>query len=369
MPAGYPKLDASALRGVIENAMDAMFVTDFSGTVILLNRSAEEMFRVKREDVIGSDVNRFVPMHLRDAHTSHMKNFAEGGVTTRSMHHPPDPVPALRGDGTEFLIEATISRDLSNLLLTVCIRDVTARVKSDIEKEKAMKAKEEFLGVVSHELRTPLSVIIAYTEVLLDRESELLPDQKNSLKRIDASARILSDLIDDILAQSMSDAVHPAPRTFQVAVAAHSAIDHIAVLAFEKGLLCECERGKYDLHIEADERWVGYILLNLLKNSIKYTENGNIRVSFGSDKSSVEERIWIKIEDTGIGIPTDKLEVIFDPFVQVDRHSSPALQGVGLGLSTARKLARKMGGDVTVKSEVGVGSTFTLTLPKYAPKV
>jgi len=229
----------------------------------------------------------------------------------------------------------------------------------------ASESKSAFLATMSHELRTPLNAIIGYQSLLAEQiEGKLNASQIAQLSRIRASADHLLGLIDEVLTFSRLDAGKEAVLREELTL--HSvvggAVTMVTPLAAAKGLKLRDETT--DGRIVTDGGKVRQILLNLLSNAIKFTDDGEIIVRSKHDDTS----ITLTVEDTGIGIATENLENIFDPFWQVEQRSTRRAGGTGLGLSVSRSLARLLGGDVTVQSTPQGGSTFELSLPTSPPR-
>jgi two-component system phosphate regulon sensor histidine kinase PhoR len=222
--------------------------------------------------------------------------------------------------------------------------------------------RREFVANASHELRTPLAAIRGFAETLLG-DSELPEDQRRSyLEVIDRHARRLGTLVDDLLELSRIESGQ-APLELQP----------VDVASVASGLLRDCEARLVERRLEADSEETGpavawadpqavwQILSNLLDNAIKYTEpGGRIRIRIEGDA----RRVRVRVSDTGAGIPERDLARIFERFYRVDRARSRALGGTGLGLSIVKHLVQSQGGEITVESELGRGSTFTFTLPR-----
>lgn len=233
--------------------------------------------------------------------------------------------------------------------------------------EGANLAKSNFLAVMSHELRTPLSAIIGYEELLADGITGPVNDaQKHQLSRMKASAQHLLHLIDQILAYSRIDAGREV-ITLEDVDANQLAADAAALvepLAREKGLPLEVVPTGYPLAMSTDGGKVRQILVNLLSNAVKFTSSGRVTVAVEHDGGVVT----YVVRDTGIGIAPEHLGRIFEAFWQVEQPSTRRVGGTGLGLSVTQRLAHLLGGDVTVESEPGHGSTFTVTLPLERPR-
>jgi signal transduction histidine kinase len=227
---------------------------------------------------------------------------------------------------------------------------------------QANRAKGDFLAVMSHELRTPLNAIGGYADILqLGIYGDVTPKQKDALARIMRSQQMLLSLINDVLNFAKLDAGQVQYRMTNVPLdtVLAQAEPLVAPQLDAKALRYQFERCDPALVVRADREKLMQIVLNLLSNAIKFTASeGSIRLTCDADASWVR----IHVHDTGLGIPHDRLESIFDPFVQVDRALNRPHEGVGLGLSISRDLAQGMGGTLTVRSEVGEGSTFTLRL-------
>ncbi|MFN2636085.1 MAG: ATP-binding protein [Gemmatimonadaceae bacterium] len=224
----------------------------------------------------------------------------------------------------------------------------------------ASEAKSAFLATMSHELRTPLNAIIGYQSLLKEGIGGVLNEsQLGHLARIRASADHLLGLIDEVLTFSRVEAGKEVIRRepTQLRPIIDEAITMVTPLARAKDLKLRVEGEDAQLHTDSGK--VRQILLNLLSNAIKFTDRGEITVRSHRNGQSMA----VSIVDTGIGIASDNLERIFDPFWQVEQRSTRKVGGTGLGLSVSRSLARLLGGEVTVESELDRGSTFTLTLP------
>ena len=232
------------------------------------------------------------------------------------------------------------------------------------EAETANMAKSDFLATMSHELRTPLNAIAGYAELMeMGIHGPLSDAQREAISRIQRSQRHLLALINDILNFARIEAGQLALTLDDVPVPAmiQELEPLVAPQLGAKALTLELDASQAALLARADGEKVRQILLNLVSNAIKFTPRGG-RITIGS--GARDHRVWISITDTGAGIPAEQLEQIFEPFVQLNRTLASAHEGAGLGLAISRDLARAMGGDVTVESRVGNGSTFTLWLPR-----
>ncbi len=241
--------------------------------------------------------------------------------------------------------------------------ETTTLAAAQREARAAVRAKADFLAVMSHELRTPLNAIGGYAELLqLGVRGTVTPEQRADLERIQAGQKQLLGVIDDVLAYTKLEAG-----------ILHFAVEDVPLDELLTGCCAlvghEARKKKIDLRrsgsvgglaARADGEKVQQVVLNLLTNAIKFTNPGGIiTISCQEERG---ERIDITISDTGRGIALSDLECVFQPFVQVDAKLTRAQDGTGLGLAISRQMAQRMGGDLTVVSEIGAGSRFTLTL-------
>jgi len=233
------------------------------------------------------------------------------------------------------------------------------------EAESANGAKGDFLAVMSHELRTPLSAIMGYQELLADGITGPVNEQQaQQLGRIKASARHLLSLIDEILTFTRIDAGREEVNIERVSLTSllEPAAELVESMARARGLHIEVMLPPQEVIVETDAVKVRQMIVNLLSNAVKFTDRGRIILS-GDQKG---DQLVITTEDTGIGINQDHIERIFEPFWQVEQKATRRAGGTGLGLTVTRRLALLLGGDVTVKSVPGEGTTFTICLPLRA---
>jgi hypothetical protein len=245
------------------------------------------------------------------------------------------------------------------------IRQQANELKLALEQaQESSRLKSEFLSTMSHELRTPLNSVLGYTGLLLMGIRGKIDDEaKGSIQRVQASGEHLLSLINDVLDIAKIEAGRLDLVTEPVYL--NKLLDkwrqQIAVLSAKKGLSLKTQIDPaLPEAILGDEERLTQIGINLLSNAVKFTDAGTITLDLhknGSDK-------WIlQVSDTGIGIPPEAQEYIFDEFRQVDGSYSRAYQGTGLGLPIVRRISEAMGGTVTIESTLGQGSTFTVTLP------
>jgi signal transduction histidine kinase len=268
---------------------------------------------------------------------------------------------------TKEALEARTQELMRSLsAMEVTLRELD-RARSEAETarhtaQEANEAKSRFLRMISHELRTPLGAIGGYSALIQEGiHGPLTEAQREALARISHNQQHLLGLVDELL-----DFARMEAGGFQLdieAVFIQSVMNSVTLMIepqrAEKDLRLELEVDPRAREVLADRDRVQQILLNLLSNAVKFTPTGGVITVRSAAR---EQMIDVHVEDTGIGIPADKLEQIFDSFMQVAPSLSPA-GGTGLGLAISRQLANAMGGDIKVRSALGKGSTFTLSLP------
>lgn len=248
-------------------------------------------------------------------------------------------------------------RTINDRLLIASLRELELGEKAKVASE----AKSAFLATVSHELRTPLNAIIGYEHLLSDGVvGPISSGQRVHLSHIRTSAAHLLGIIDEILAVARLDAGHMTVKRQRIETNGMigDVCDIMLPLARGKGLSLSATSD--DSHVlNTDVLKLRQILINLVNNAVKFTDQGDISIRV-HDEAGV---LHFDVSDTGIGIAPTHFETIFDPFWQVDQSNTRRAQGTGLGLCVSRRLAQLLGGDVTVSSKLGQGSTFSLHLP------
>lgn len=358
---------------------DAIFLVDADGIVRRCNRAGGELMQRHPRQIVGQrwlQVIRDLGVDSPDT----LAGIARGPVLR--------DVEVARGGRWLNVSTARVTGRTADQSLTVCVvSDITGRKSAQVEREdllartakalhdaedakreaeSANRAKSDFLAVMSHELRTPLNAIAGFTELIsLGVRGPVTQDQLNDLERIRRSEMTLLTLINDLLsfAKLESGSIQYAITEMAADEALKAASEFVEVQVRAKSVTFVHVPCPASLMVRADPDKVKQILLNLLSNAVKFTDpGGTITVRCTRDA----EHAYLHVTDTGAGIPGDKLGVIFDPFVQVDQRLVREHPGVGLGLAISRDLARGMDGDLAVTSEVGRGSTFTLSLPVSA---
>lgn len=244
-------------------------------------------------------------------------------------------------------------------------RQLEAEVKR-AEAEEANRAKSEFLAVMTHELRTPLNAVIGYAEIIQeDLDAEGRTEQSGDAGRITSSARHLLGLIDQILNLSSIDAGQEgvALRDVDIRKLLEDSVASMQDDAREAGNRISLRVSAEAEHAYSDGNKLAVAVAAILSNAVKFTAQGLIAVTAEIERTGADDTLTIAVSDTGVGIGKDQLATIFKPFTQLETGSTRSKGGMGLGLSIAQRMANALGGEVTVVSELGSGSTFTLRTP------
>jgi two-component system, sensor histidine kinase and response regulator len=363
------------MKGAVMSAsVDAILTIDVDGRIIDLNRAAERLYKTTRA-AVGENLNGFIPWRDRQVWAQILER-----LETDPKHFRGRRLAGTgqRSDGSEFPLEATIdSLEASgHQLLVAFIRDVTERRAAERRladaRDAALRAsvvKSEFLATMSHEIRTPMNGVIGSLDLILD--SDLADDLRELATIARTSAHDLLAIIDDILDLSKIEADKLDSQTieFDLAAIVEGVTDIVAVPARHKGLSLSCfVDPRAPSAVRGDARLLRQVLVNLVGNAVKFTDSGEVAIRAEVQPSGENELVvQFSVSDSGIGIPTESLEKLFEPFTQVDGSSTRAHGGTGLGLAISSRLVRLMGGQLGVESTVGQGSTFSFSVPFELP--
>jgi PAS domain S-box-containing protein len=367
-------------RELIESAPDAILQMNSSGTIVIANRRAVEMFGYTHKELLVLGVDALVPKSKRRDHAAHRNAFAAAGKS-RTMRTGLD-LYAQRKDGTEFPVEISLSpiRTEHGTDVTAIIRDITERKHSEQRErdlresymaelemrhkdaESAAELKSDFMSSVSHELRTPLHTIIGFSELLAEDSSGPLNEtQQKFLHHIRKDSEHLLGMINDVLDLSRMEAGRIAVRADSMPLhrAVTEALDALRPFADSRSVSLR-EGDNLDLTVCADPQRLRQVLYNLLSNGAKFTGIGG-QVSV--DACLKDKLVEITVSDTGMGIAKEDCTHIFEKFYQVQDNPRGVREGTGLGLAICRQLVELQGGTIWVESELQKGSRFRFTLP------
>ncbi len=365
-------------RAMASAAQDAIIMVDHRGRILFWNDAGERIFGWNENEIIGRNIHEtLLPERYLEHARLGLSQFRESGL-----------VPALEGlvelvglhrNGSEFPVELAASsiRLDGHWCAVGLVRDITERKRAEralqeaIEHAQAMAfraqradaAKSEFLANMSHEIRTPMNGVIGMTSLLLD--THLDAEQRQYTETIRASGEALLAIINDILDFSKIEAgrLELELIDFDLFEAMAEFSELLVLRAEEKGLeLSYRVSPQTPRWIKGDPGRLRQILVNLAGNALKFTARGEVNVAV--DVECVEERravLRFTVQDTGIGIPADRIDSLFLSFSQVDASTTRKYGGTGLGLTISKRLAQMMGGEIGVKSEVGKGSVFWFT--------
>ncbi len=373
-------------RLLVNSLSDALISADSDGNIVGWNTSAERLFGYTESEILGQPLTLLMPARFHDDHKAGMARMLSSGE-----HHVVGTTVELEGrrkDGSEFPLELSRSewRVADKTFFTGLIRDITGRKDAAaelletnryleaataranelaVQAELASSAKSEFLASMSHEIRTPMNGVMGMLGLLQD--TELTERQREFVQIAHSSADALLNIINDILDFSKIEAgkltIEPVPFDLQTAV--EEVGELLAPKVAEKGLdiIVRFAPGT-PRHIVGDPGRVRQVLTNLVGNAIKFTAKGHVLINIQCEtKTETHAQIIFSVEDTGIGIPPDKLERIFEKFTQADASTTRRFGGTGLGLAISKQLIELMGGKIAVTSLLDKGSTFWFVLP------
>src|ERR1700681_1767373 len=358
---------SSIAQRLLQFSPDAMLVVDAQGIIRFSNETSSSLFGYTPQQLIGQPIKLLIPERFHARHGAHVGSFMRQPAS-REMGARINDLFARRADGSEFPAGIRLSpfRDGDQNFVAAAIRDMTERrsisdalVAAREEADRANRAKSRFLATASHDLRQPLQAVClinASMQKLTQHDPGLRALVSNQEKAIDSATRMLNALLD--ISRLESGAVDPQLSPVSLAAAFEDLSREFEPAAAAKKLLLEFPDTQ--IVMSTDRTLFAQLLQNLIGNALKYTERGHVGISQNVDPDA----LVLKIEDSGVGIPEDKLERIFDEYYQIGPQGTQRL-GVGLGLAIVREVSRLLGYSVAVTSTVGEGSCVSVRIPRH----
>jgi len=347
------ELAASHLTAVVESSHDAIISKDLNGTITSWNPGAERLYGYFATETLGRSIRMLLP-HGHDEEVPEILNSALQGK-------PLDDFETIRTrkDGTPIEVSLTTSPILGP---TGAVVGASVIARDIADRRKAEQLKDEFLALVSHELRTPLTSIVAHTELLLDDDLLELDIRRRFLKVIDRNSIRLERLVGDLLfvAQIEEDQLSLSMNDVDIVVVATESIEAMSLRARQSEITVTLSSTQSSILLRGDPGRLGQAIDNLISNAIKYSPPG---ATVAVRISAVNDTCVIEVEDHGIGIATEELDLLFNRFFRGTTATRLHIQGVGLGLLIVKRIIEGHGGEVNVVSETGVGTTFSIGLP------
>ncbi|MQY42051.1 response regulator [Epibacterium sp. SM1969] len=367
------QVEARRLALVAESANDSVMIMDRARRISWVNESFTRMTGYRASEAIGRRPRDLLASDNTDsAVLAQLNRKAARGESARVVLHN------RRKDGSPIWIETSqvpMMNSRGELETLIAIeRDITAAKEHEKELEAARvaaeegaRSKAEFLATMSHEIRTPLNGVIGMAQLL--EQTALDEEQQKFTDTIHSSARSLLALINDVLDMSKMEAkeITLSPVSFSVRQCFEETLRLLEPLAREKGIDLELHIAPdTPEHLFGDDRRITQILMNILGNAVKFTDQGKVTVQVSCPTQTTEPRLQFSVQDTGIGIAPEMLDRVFERFSQADAAISRRFGGTGLGLTISQKLAHAMQGEISVSSTLGEGSCFTVQLQVQA---
>lgn len=366
--AGLPHMVEDILSSILNISSEGIILTDARQNILLFSHGAEVIFGYSAEEVVGQPLEILISPELRADHGALVDGFGKGPVSSRRMGKSRG-VTGYTKDGRLVPVEVGLSRLMTRngLIFTAIIRDISETIRAEAalnqalsEATRANQAKSAFLATMSHEVRTPLNGILGMVQAMA--YDSLPPKQAERLEIIRSSGQNLLDILNDVLDLSKIEAgkLELDIQEFDLETLLERTQETFSALAMQKGLAFKSHvrsaaKGAY----LGDPLRLRQVLSNLTSNAIKFTDRGEVRVTV----DRVDDVLTLTVSDSGIGIPVEIQQQIFNKFEQGDLTASRRYGGTGLGLSICRDLVQLMGGTIEVQSLPGAGTSFCVRVP------
>ncbi|MGH7224844.1 MAG: PAS domain-containing sensor histidine kinase, partial [Gemmataceae bacterium] len=360
--------DKARLESIVNHAIDGIAVIDENGTVEAFNPAAEQMFGYEAEEVIGLNVKMLMPEPFHGEHDGYLANYLRTGQ--RKIIGIGREADGRRKDGSTFPLDLAVSefRLGERRYFTGLLRDITDRKRTEkqvydllIELKESDRRKDEFLAILAHELRGPLAPLRNMLEIMKHpHDGDLLAKARDTMERqLGQLVRLVDDLID--VSRITRDTIELRKERVELASLIHQSVEVCRPLADRAKQQVSVSLPPQPIYLHGDSVRLAQVFSNILNNACKYTEPCG-KIALTAERQGSE--VVVKVKDTGLGIPPDKLASVFEMFAQIDRTLERSQGGLGIGLTLVKRLIEMHDGTVTARSEgLGKGSEFIVRLP------
>jgi len=369
-------LSEGRFRSLIRSASMGILLVGPEGQIVMANPAAAEIFGYAEKELLERNIEDLAPERFRYTHAQQRERFFERPVT-RPMGAGLELV-GRRKDGSEIPLDISLSTvRMPEPIVVAFVVDIQKQKNTERElreakeaAEAAALAKSQFLAMMSHEVRTPMNGVIGMTDLLL--QTDLSERQREYVETIRQSGDALMTVISDVLDLSNAETgrIVLEHHPFDIRECVRSAVDVFSPTARTKGLvLTTAFDSDVPSGIVGDQQRLRQVLVNLIGNAVKFTDRGSVAVHVSRPGKAQPAELRFDIADTGIGIPSEKIGTLFDPFTLGDSSTTRRYGGTGVGLTISKKLVELMAGTIRVESTVGTGSTFSFTIRAEAIQI
>ncbi|MGR3179280.1 MAG: ATP-binding protein, partial [Candidatus Anammoxibacter sp.] len=364
------------VKAIVDTVINGIITIDANGAVASFNPAAEKLFGYKADEVLGKNIKMLMPEPFHANHDNYLSKYLLTGQ--KKVIGIGREVVGMRKDKTVFPVYLAVNemKIEKERMFVGLIIDITEQKRAEEElmkanknanilanaAEQASKSKSEFLARMSHEIRTPMNAILGMAELL--QETELTVDQKKYIDVFSGAGKTLLLLINDILDLSKIEAgqIELEKIDFDLIKLLNQTVAIMEANAKTKGIELVVETKKdVPAFLKGDPTRLQQVIINLIGNALKFTEKGSVSLSVKNVNNEEPGTLLFAVKDTGVGIPKDKQETIFESFSQADSSVTRKHGGTGLGLAISKKIVEIMGGEICIESEPGKGSVFYFT--------